>query len=239
MKVAVCVGGLVYPDSEGLMDQLQIRFPDYDFFFGVWSGRENDLTNKLNAWSFVEHEPTYHPYLDVNLPKMARKVLAIRGDMKTKPKRLRSLIDKAPHQTKQILMHSYMLDLIPPEYDMIMRTRYDVKFADNDIDWTELIEKSYNENRAVGVARKFPHMPQLFDPKGDSHWGWRLWEGYVMDMVTFHPRGLFDRELVMSLHEQQNLLAAEFGWYQILSEPYGDTHQNHMCDISITSRGDK
>lgn len=240
MKVAVCIGGIMYPDSEPLMEAAQNKFPQYDFFFGVWKGRENSLSDKLNAWSFEEHEPKYHPYLDVDIPNLARKVSEIRKDMKTKPKRLASLIEKAPHQTKQIIMHSHMLDLIPPEYDMIMRTRFDIKFINNnDIDWESLIEKSYNENRTIGIATKFPYMPQLFDPKDDPKWGWRLWEGYVMDLVICHPRKLFDKELMSSLHEKQKLLAAEFGWYQILSQPHGDTHQNYMCNIGITSRGDK
>ena len=240
MKVAVCVGGITYPDSEPLMGALQQKFPQYDFFFGVWKGRENELSTKLNAWSFEEHKPTYHPYLDVDLPGMARKVSVIREDMKTKSRRLAPLIEKAPHQTKQIMMHSHMLDMIPPEYDMIVRTRFDIKFIDNNnIDWEALIEKSYNENRAIGIAKKFPHMPQMFDPKGDPKWGWRLWEGYVMDLIMFHPRKLFDKELMLSLHESQTLLAAEFGWYQILSQPFSDNHQNYMCDISITSRDDK
>ncbi len=37
MKVAVCVGGLVYPDSQPLMSALRDRFTEYDFF--LVSGR--------------------------------------------------------------------------------------------------------------------------------------------------------------------------------------------------------
>ena len=37
MKVAVCVGGMVYPDSQPLMNALKNKFPQHDFF--LESGR--------------------------------------------------------------------------------------------------------------------------------------------------------------------------------------------------------
>lgn len=235
MKVAICVGGVVYPDSIPLMDALKNKFPQYDFFFGVWKGRENDVSNKLNAWSFEEHEPKYHPYFDVNIPGMSEKIGIIRQKMEANPEM--PMIAKAFHQTKQILMHSYMLDLLPPQYDMIVRTRYDIKLIDNSIDFNGLITKSYDNNHAIGLAKRFATNPKMFDPKNTT-WH-RYWEQYLMDLIMFHPRKLFDKELMLSLHENQKLLAAEFGWYQVLSQPHGDTHQNYMCNISITSRGDK
>jgi len=235
MKVAICVGGVVYPDSKPLMDALKNKFPQYDFFFGVWKGREDDISNKLKAWSFEEHEPKYHPYFDVNIPGMSRKIGAIRQKMKAHPEM--PMIAKAFHQTKQILMHSYMLDLLPPQYDMIVRTRYDIKLIDDSIDFNGLIARSYDNNHAIGLAKRFPQNPKMFDPKNTT-WH-RYWEQYLMDLIMFHPRKLFDKELMLSLHENQKLLAAEFGWYQVLSQPHGDTHQNYMCNISITSRGDK
>jgi len=242
MKVAVCVGGLVYPDSDVLMDQLQSRFPDYDFFFGVWRGRENDLTDKLGAWSFDEHEPMYHPFFDVDIPGMSSEIAVIRQKMKDNPEM--PMIDKAWHQTKQILLHSHMLDLLPPEYDMIVRARYDIKLIDdNSIDFDGLIARSYENNHAIGLANclawfpnKAKRPPKMFNPKGTS--SHRLWEQYLMDLIVIHPRRLFDKELMLSLHGEQKLLAGEFGWHQVLSQPYGDTHQNYMCDVGITSRGD-
>ncbi|KKK46631.1 hypothetical protein LCGC14_3163300, partial [marine sediment metagenome] len=144
MKVAVCVGGIVYPDSESLMDSLQNKFPDYDFFFGVWKGREDDISDKLNAWSFEEHEPKYHPYFDVDLTGLPLKVGMIRKKMQAHPEM--PMIPKALHQTKQILIHSYMLDRLPQDYDMIIRTRYDIKLIDDSIDFEGLVAESYNNN---------------------------------------------------------------------------------------------
>ncbi len=167
---------------------------------------------------------------------MSEKIGIIRQKMKDNP--TMPMIAKAFHQTKQVLMHSHMLDLLPPEYDMIVKTRYDIKLIDNNsIDFNGLIARSYENNHAIGLAKRFRQHPNMFDPKGTT-WH-RLWEQYLMDLIMFHPRKLFKKELMLSLHEKQELLAAEFGWYQVLSQPHGDTHQNYMCDVSITSRGDK
>ena len=229
MKVAVCVGGLLYPETEELMDNLQNKFPNYDFFFGVWKGRENATSDKLCAWSFEEHEPKYHPYFDVDIPDMAPKIKLIRKNLRAHPEM--PMIPRAFHQTKQILMHSYMLDKLPQDYDMIIRTRYDIKSFDPSIDFECFVEESYNSDVAIGFAKTWFTDPKVLNNKTTPYH--RLWEGYLMDIFLLHPRKLFKRELMMSLHEQQKLLAAEFGWYQVLSQPYGSNHRNYFCNIKI------
>jgi hypothetical protein len=226
MKVAVCVGGLVYPDSESRMAALRRKFPKYDFFFGVWKGRENALSQKLGAWSFDEHKPEYHPYFDVNIPGMSKKIFIIRKKMKDNPGM--PMIEKSWHQTKQILMHSHMLDKLPPEYDMIVRTRFDINIADDRLDLEGFVKESYNERRATGFTKSwFKKRPRIFRTKGsDRH---DLWEQYLMDLILMHPRELFAKERMWDLHRRKELLASEFGWYQVLSEPHGDTHENFMC----------
>lgn len=233
MKVAVCVGGLTYPDSIPLMEKLKKKFPNYDFFYGVWKGRENDASEQLGAWSFEEHEPTYHPYLDIDPTNLPPKFGIIKEKMKNKPDM--ALIPKAPHQTKQILMHSYMLQKLPSEYDMIIRTRYDIDLFDDSINYEQFVNQSYQQNHAIGFAQRFrAHPSPLFNPKPDPKW-YKSWDGYLMDLVIMHPRHMFNHKLLQSLHEQKKLLAAEWGWYQILSEPFGSNHQNFFANMTITS----
>jgi len=52
------------------------------------------------------------------------------------------------------------------------------------------------------------------------------WGGYIMDPMIFHPRDIFDHDLMWKLHNEHKLMAAEMGWYQILSQPYGDNHES-------------
>lgn len=233
MKVAICIGGLVYPDTIPQMKKLKNRFPEYDFFYGVWRGRENVISNSLNAWAFEEFEPTYHPYLDIDPTGLPPTFGIIKEKMKNRADM--ALIPKAWHQTKQILMHSHMLNGIPPEYDMIIRTRYDIDLFDNTINFEKFVNQSYHHNQAIGFAQGFSaHPSPLFDPKPQPKW-YKTWDGYLMDLVIMHPRHMFNHELVQSLHEQKKLLAAEWGWYQILSEPFGSNHQNFFSNMTITS----
>ena len=50
------------------------------------------------------------------------------------------------------------------------------------------------------------------------------WYGYLPDNMIMHRREHFDSDLVKTLHKEKNLAPAEFGWYQVMSEPYGDIH---------------
>ena len=57
------------------------------------------------------------------------------------------------------------------------------------------------------------------------------WQGTVMDTLIFHKPEHFNTEYVDYLHTNKELLTAEAGWYQILSQPYNDHHTNFMGGI--------
>jgi hypothetical protein len=233
-NVAICIGGLTYRDSEPLVERLKNRFPNYDFFFGVWKDRETDLSKKLNAFVYEEHTPDYHPYLDIDIntwptklktiiEKMHRK-MAENGEMK--------LIAKAPHQTKQILMHSYMLKSIPEHYDMIIRARWDLLIKNESIPFEKFIEESKEQNKAIGFsANQAPTRGSCWDAN-IPNWS-RWWEGFLMDLMIIHPRKIFNHEKMWELHNSKQLLAAEFGWYQVLSD---GNHNCYFADMNMTSR---
>jgi len=237
MKVAVCVGGLTYPDSEKLMKELQSRFSNYDFFFGTWKGRENELTDKLNAFTFDEPTPEYHPYFDVvnddTWPPNLQHIIKILKEKQAKKDF--HWINKCYHQTKQILMHSYMLDKIPSEYDMIVRTRFDIWLYDKSIPFERFVEESYEQNKPIGFARKMSGQHGAYwSAKGTHRHHW--WEGFMCDLILMHPRNLFNKEKVWKLHHEKKLLAAEFGWYQALCEHKSGDHDCYFARINMTSR---
>jgi hypothetical protein len=45
--------------------------------------------------------------------------------------------------------------------------------------------------------------------------------------MIIHSADRFDTEMVYKLYKEKKLHAAEFGWYQVLSQPYGGIHRNH------------
>lgn len=57
-----------------------------------------------------------------------------------------------------------------------------------------------------------------------------------MDLLIIHPRDLFDKKRMWQLHEDKKLIAAEMGWYQVLSQPYGDNHDCYFARLGMTSR---
>jgi len=238
MKVAICVGGLTYPDSNKLMKELKNTFPDYPIFYGVWKGRETELSKELNAFVYDEFEPKYHPYLDIDKNTWPPKIKDIVEKMHRHGginSTTMKMILKAWHQTKQIIMHSYMLKDIPEEYDMIIRTRFDIWLYDKTIPYNNFIKESYNENKAIGFSRKLSsNNGPYWSAKGTNRHNW--WEGFLQDLIIMHPRKLFDEKRMWELYNNKKLLAAEFGWYQVLSEPHGSNHDCYFTRLNMTSR---
>jgi len=150
-----------------------------------------------------------------------------------KAKEQMDMITKAPHQTKQILMHSYILNEIPAKYDLIIRCRWDLLIKDPSIPFEKFIEESYNENKAIGFSRKLSKDDRSYwNAKGTHRHNW--WEGFLMDLMIIHPRALFQHDKMQKLHNDKLLLAAEFGWYQVLSKE--DNHDCYFAKINMTSR---
>lgn len=223
MKVAVCFSGKTYPDSGDLVRLMHKRFPTWDFFYGTWEGCESPFPEETMYWP--EPEIDYHPCLDIDLKEFPfTKLVNLR-------KNPRFPFHKAAHQTKQIIAHSYMIDNLPEEYDMVIRCRWDLHFYDPKLILENFVDKSYNENKAIGFSKKLGG-GDLWSAKGTNRHHW--WDGFLMDLMIIHPRNLFDKEKMWELHNTKRLCFAEFGWYQVLS--VNDNHESWFAKIGMTSR---
>lgn len=230
MKTAILVSGLINGSWENNIEKLGSIFPDADVFTATWKGRGDD--DKVD---YVFDEPTvnYNPTLDTKpYPKYKSiqfKKLAKRDNVKLQ------------NTTKQLLIHDLLLNEVCPndEYDMIIRMRFDTHISTHpSIDWNDLLSKSYQENITLGFANRnsrynFKHglleleqyYPPVDKPIQDSgKTRTNDWAYYVLDPLIIHPRKLWDSKRLWDLHYQQKLHGSENGFYQILSEPYGDKH---------------
>lgn len=240
MKVAVCISGLCRGKVQRNLGLLKEHFP-YDYFYGTWKGRESDMNLHLKGvdfFAFPEPKMHYHPILDVE-EMISPKLVALKKQLQDCRKIGPGTKQRVAEHTKQIIAHAYMLELIDPSYDMIIRTRYDVVLSMK-VDFTEYLTRSYEENRAVGFGTRqqrhrdldsFKEIHREYpDGKRDmsQDWGW-----YLMDPLIFHPRKLFDTKRVWQLHNDKKLLPAENGWYQILSQPYSDNHLSVYGGVQI------
>ena len=230
MKTAICVSGICRGNVAQNVQLLRDAFPDADLFFGSWKGQEKTLIENEITNFFVFDEPVmhYHPIKDISDSEIKSPKLKIKKYKKCNEK---WYYEKTSHHTKQILIHDMMLQNIDVSYDMIIRSRFDTVVSTSVI-FKEYIKKSYDDNMAIGfgmrpirfknfnVVRKIPKIyPDGKNELINQDWGW-----YLMDPLIFHPRSLWNHKRVSFLHENKKLKAAEWGWYQILSEPYKDTH---------------
>ena len=225
MKIAVCVSGIFRGDTIRNLNHLRAHFP-YDHFFATW---ENNKCYLQNTFTYKEPKINYHPIKDIKNPKAlklkAQKEGLINGTYG------KDFYERTLHHTKQILIHDMLLQDIPEDYDMIIRSRFDTYLSPN-VSFNKYLARSYNENIAVGFGTRLSRhrdinimseVPKIYpdgtNPSVSQDWGW-----YLMDPLIIHPRKLWNHDLVKKLHTEKKLAAAEWGWYQILSEPYNDSH---------------
>tara|TARA_E500000178_G_scaffold350477_2_gene409534 strand:- start:23 stop:757 length:735 start_codon:yes stop_codon:yes gene_type:complete len=225
MKIALCISGLCDNDeSEKFVERHKSIFP-YDTFTAAW--KRDDLTMDVD---YLFDEPTidYHPVTDVPQLETTHTILRSRGVKKENDGE--KWMDITKHWTKQILIHDSLLKKIPSDYDMIIRTRFDT-IASKGIDFMEFIESSYYENYAIGFNTRYENVWLRHNELLEFVPHFNVC--HVNDALILHPRNLWNSQLVETLHNSKELQAAETGWWQILSEPYGDNHQNFHGGVYI------
>jgi hypothetical protein len=218
MKVAVCIGGQLRVKDEELkltIDVFKDAFPDADFFFEVWEGDAKERPEMLEYMGgtvhvFGEYDIDYHPYEDnrdaVDTRNFRKKLL--------NPNPTRHL-----HQTKMILNHSVMNKTYLRDYDVVVRSRYDSMVSPTH-SFDSYIKMCYTEQCVMSFLDlaytegkiKFFHEYGLHEHNTPSY--------MVFDSGAFmYPAKIWNSDLVTELHNNKKLLAAEFGWYQVLIKP--------------------
>jgi hypothetical protein len=237
VKIAILVSGQVRGKWEQNILRVRDAFPDADVFTSTWSGEGND-----DIVDFVHDQPSidYHPTLDTE-PYPTFKNINYKKNMENGSNSTSK--KQSQYRTMQILGYDKLLNEISDEYDMCVRMRFDTYTSlDESIDWLGLIGRSYKENVAMGFGcrdtrwkhgvNKMVELPRYYPPvdraenSDDPVMTTQDWAYYLMDPLIIHPRKLWDSKRVWNLHNNKQLKNAEWGWYQILSEPYKD---NHVC----------
>jgi hypothetical protein len=225
MKVAVCVSGV--PESRYNLQVrnnrvLKEKFPDADFYYATWKGREEQFYKHFpddKCETFQEPVMLYHPYMDI-------KDFSSKDWEETKAWVIRAnKIEWTKHHTKQILIHSMLVNTLKEKYDIIVRTRFDAFIWNNNrVDFTPYLVDSYENNRANCFAVTIkPQFKKLYESNYVNNPKMRKW---ILDQLIIHPRSFFNHDDVTKLHTEKRLRAAEYGWHQIISEPFGNNHRN-------------
>ena len=145
-----------------------------------------------------------------------------------------------PWSSKQLVAHAHNLKRVPLNYDMIIRTRYDV-FVNPKFNFTKYVEDSYEYNTVIGFAgferqwkcepRKLPYG---FD-KDENYWG-----RAINDHIIMHPRHFFDPDKVIADYPKGLVPSGEKGWWKyLIKEHYGDVGWqldpciNYTCGVTL------
>lgn len=222
MKVAVCISGLVNGNFLKRNNEvLKQKFPNADFYYATWLDQRGMFKKHFpNDDCFYFEPPTmdYHPYyiddFDTNHWRETKKWIV--KNNKT---------DWARHHTKQLIIHAWMLDRIEKEYDVIVRTRFDAfAWRNETANFMQFVEDSFVNQRANCFAvTKKPRFQELYESDYVANPKMRVW---CLDQLVIHPRSMFNTKEVLRLHRNKSLRAAEYGWHQVISEPFGNNHRN-------------
>ena len=235
-KTAVCISGKVNSirGQVGLSEnlaKLRTKFPGADFFFATWKSEretfESSFPELVNSCLYVD-EPVieYHPYLGI----VGETSKFYKEEIEKTRRSSKDKIQWKSHHTKQILIHSLLLDACvdAAKYDVVVRARFD-SYVTNRADFTPFIEETRNSGKVNGFGitrwndrtkcRMMYHTES--NDLNNSH------SVYLLDQCIIHQRSRIDTDRVWELHRAKRLLAAEFGWCQILSEPWGRIHTNN------------
>ena len=239
MKTAILVTGQYRPQvnkykPQKLIQQMESVFKTH-MFFHTWNDSTNivpiEYHNRLVYCA--QPELDYHPVSDIEW---------VGKHGKWEPyveKRL--LYNKMQHASKQILAYADLLTKIPDDFDVLIRIRWDILVSE-EVNFKPYLEKAYEEGpvgfmtrggRKHNIDRLYElpkaagnplDLPRAALGESDIEFEKDDWYGYLPDNIIMHRRDHFDIDQVKELHREKNLAPAEWGWYQILSEPYGDIH---------------
>lgn len=229
MRVAVCISGIINDKTANMSLQrgneiLKEKFPGADFHYATWNGYKDIFEKNFpddTCHFFDEPEMNYHPFLDIPKEKYISTTYHQIVDFMKKDKTGNRLKWSA-HHTKQLLIHSWLVDRIKDNYDVIVRTRFDI-FLFKGATFTEYLNDTFINKRAncfsatktnkTHILNEFPTSSPA--PHHTKH----------VDMVIIHNSDVIDTDKVNNLHKEKLLHGAEFGWYQIISMDHGSRHR--------------
>lgn len=129
---------------------------------------------------------------------------------------------------KQILAHQYMVDELAGAYDIVIRMRYDTWLGD--FDWNEYIETSFNEQKVIGFGEH--DITNGRNPKLHTIEPEPMDICILMDFIIIHPADKMQN--TVSLFNENKLLPANAGWYQVLAGQHNEEPLNYEGGVQLS-----
>lgn len=226
MKIAICFSGIIRGNIERNIDSAKEHFGN-NVFCSTWSSLKSQQSDDLKCAYFDEPEMHYNPWTECESESSHPKYVGYKRNFRAG----KSMHAKLAHAAKQIVGHAHQLThQVTEEYDLIVRARWDT-FTSSNVDFTKYLEYAYENKASVGFAirgsrhsnvHKMYEIPKIYpkekqDATVSNDWGW-----WLNDNLIIHHRSRFDSDRVFDMYKNKQLLPAEYGWYQVLSEPKDD-----------------
>jgi hypothetical protein len=233
MRIALIFTGvprLPIGSTEKVIKSFQDVFPTADSYFHTWE----HLVDKVpaeNVMSCPQPEIEYHPLVDtdpspITNPRYFEKV----AEAKRKHAKGLNPAPKYGMAHMQICGYADAVSKVPKDYDVYIKTRYDL-FVSKVVDFKPYLKRAITEG-PVGFSGGAPGRSQFvrgpcFDefreqPKLQMD---DRWKDHMLDLMIFHRGDHFDSNDVKTQFDNHQLKPGEFGWWSVMSAPYGgDIH---------------
>ena len=154
-------------------------------------------------------------------------ILPPNGQLQKKYEEQKLSWDKLYYGTVPILQHCDLLRKIPKEYNLIIRCDWNTQI-DRQVDLHHWYRKAF-EQGPIGFMVRDNRGPNFGSgklqelPKDENDIN-NDWFHFLPSSLIIHHRKHFDVKQVTQLDKNCELLPNEWGWYQVLSAPYGGIH---------------
>tara|TARA_R110000868_G_scaffold62200_3_gene188170 strand:+ start:18784 stop:19554 length:771 start_codon:yes stop_codon:yes gene_type:complete len=245
MKIAIGITGLykaIFRNGEfsvsKSIQQMKEKF-NADVYYHTWSNRDRQGDHpvpeefKTIGKFYRKEEPkmNYHPIMDIDRDTLDVTCKKFQWYQKTK-----TSANKTINATKQHLGYADLFQFIPDTYDLYIKTRWDVDINPK-FDFEQFYDTVINEGpvgfmtRSSGInfldykSTEHKIVKKVLAKDDASDINHNDWENKIADSLIIHKREHFDPDMVWNLHRKKELVGAEWGWWQLMSKPFGG--KNH------------
>lgn len=217
MNIAICVSGVNDKDSK-ITEQLRRWFPGQPIYYHTFTNRTNLVPQEFHDRLYTMHYPKwhYHP-MEVTPPSKHEKY----GEYVKSKK----MFDEFYFGIVPIIQHFDLLKKIPLHHDLIIRVDWNTRL-DRQVNLNHHLRYAY-ENGPVGFMTRKGRGSQF----GSGHWSdvdkenkSDDWYGYLPFDFLIHHRKHACHKTFKTLLKEHKLYPNQWGWYQVMSEPFGDIH---------------
>ncbi len=219
LNIAICISG-VNDKGSNIVEQLKNKFTGVNFYYHTFTNKTHLIPKEYHDRLSTMHYPSwhYHP-MDVTPMSKHEKYKIYAEDPKLKDTQYFGIVP--------ILAHADHLKKIPAHFDLIVRVDWNTRL-DERVDIQHWIRVAY-EKGPVGFMTRKNRGPQFGSGKWqeeDKNNKAGDWFGYMPSDLIIHRRHHFHHRSAREFAEEHKLYPAQWGWYQLCSQPWNDIHHS-------------